>query len=134
MWRSPIQICGTVRRPLFCIISARRAGSRSTRTLSIFTPFSKSRRSAAWQKGHAEVQYISTFGITAAPSFLHRQAGLLPAGEAAGKIQHAPEALALERARRLAGALAAVAIDDDRTVLAFQLLADTGRQPRERQI
>src|SRR6202165_1617795 len=45
-WRSPIQICGTVRRPLFCIISARRAGSRSTRIFSMRTPFSSSSRSA----------------------------------------------------------------------------------------
>src|SRR5436305_10964649 len=68
IWRAPIQICGTVRRPpLFCIISARRAGSRSTRTFSIAAPFSTSSRSAAWQNGHAAVQYISTF-ITSPPA------------------------------------------------------------------
>src|SRR5438132_9386405 len=74
MWRAPIQICGTVRRPpLLCIISARRAGSRSTRTLSIFTPFSMSSRSAAWQNGQAAVQYISTFNYfsTGSPACCH---------------------------------------------------------------
>src|SRR2546425_7138260 len=73
MWRAPIQICGTVRRPLLCCISARRAGSRSTRILSIVTPFSTSNRSAAWQNGQAAVQYISTFNYfsTGSPACCH---------------------------------------------------------------
>src|SRR5207237_6150493 len=115
MWRLPIQICGTVRRPpLFCVISVRRAGSRSTRILSIATPFSTRRRSAAWQNGHAAVQYMRTF--ISRPSFLHRKPGLLPRREAAGKVRDAREAMLLQRRERLGGALAAVAIHDHRAL------------------
>src|SRR5918911_3918073 len=114
IWRSPIQICGTVRRPLFCIISPRRAGSRSTRILSIATPFSLSSRSAAWQNGHAAVQYISTFGTL----LLHGQAGVLPRLDAAREVQNSSEALLLQCRSGLARPVAAVAVDDDGPVLA----------------
>src|SRR5947207_11349052 len=116
MWRSPIQICGTVRRPLFSIISTRRAGSRSTRTRSMsLTPLLASKRSADWQNGHAAVRYIST----RATSALHRQAGLLPRGQPPAQVHDAREAEPLQRRRRLRRALAAVAIDDQRLVLAL---------------
>src|SRR5258706_1883293 len=132
MWRSPIQICGTVRRPLFCVISARRAGCRSTRIFSTsLTPLSASRRSADWQNGHAAVVYISTF----ATLLFHRQPGLLPRAEAASEIDDAAEALLPEGGRGLCGALAAVVVDDERLVLAVRELAGVAAlQARKRQV
>src|SRR5262245_781225 len=121
MWRSPIQICGTVWRPLFCVISARRAGSRSTRIFSSCAPLATSSRSADWQNGQAAVAYISTRGI--GRLFLHRQAGLLPALEAAGEIDHPGVALLLQERHRLRRALAALAIHDHRALLALRELA-----------
>src|SRR5258706_579864 len=132
MWRSPIQICGTVRRPLFCVISARRAGCRSTRIFSTsLTPLSASRRSADWQNGHAAVVYISTF----ATLLFHRQPGLIPRAEAASEIDVAAEALLPEGGRGLCGALAAVVVDDERLVLALRELAGVAAlQARKRQV
>src|SRR5512145_745636 len=116
MWRSPIQICGTVRRPLFFIISARRSGSRSTRIFSMAAPLATRSRSADWQNGHAAVAYITTFAIL----LLHRQPGLLPGTQPAGQIHGALQALLFHERDRFAGALAGIAVDDDRAVLALR--------------
>src|SRR5215510_8371840 len=115
MWRPLIQICGTVRRPLFWTISARRAGSRSTRIFSTATPFCCSSRSAEWQNGHEAVRYISTFAM----SLFDGQPGLAPRAKAARKAHDLAEALAFQRRHCLARAITVVAVDDERLVLAL---------------
>src|SRR3954454_21215567 len=130
MWRSPIQICGTVRRPLFCCISARRAGCRSTRTFSICTPFSTSSRSADWQKGHAAVQYMRTRGTL----LLQRQAGVLPRLDAARQVRGARKALLFQRGERFRRAIAAVAVDDYRAVLLLHEIATSSFHARGRNV
>src|SRR3954468_11336947 len=114
MWRLPIQICGTVRRPLFCIISPRRAGSRSTRIFSMSVMrFCSSSRSADWQNGQVAVRYMTTFAMRGSGLF-RRQAGLLPAGEAALEVEHFREAELAQGGDRLRRALAVVVVHDDR--------------------
>src|SRR5678815_2497348 len=94
-------------------------------------PFFRSSCSADWQNGQAAVQYIST---SATLLLLHRQAGLSPGAETAGKIRDLREALALQRRRGFRRALAAVVVDDDRLLLA---LGEVGRafvDARERNV
>src|SRR6266850_1924057 len=95
------------------------------RTFSMRAPLASSRRSADWQNGHAAVQYISTVAMPWGMFlFLHRQPGLLPRVQAAREIDDAGEAQALERRRGLGGAVAAVAVDDQRPLLFLpQILA-----------
>src|SRR3954466_10360685 len=85
------------------------------------TPLFASSRSADWQKGHAAVRYISTRAMPALPLFLHRKAGLLPRGQSTREIHHSLESLLLQGRNGLRRALAGLAIDDDRLVLALQL-------------
>src|SRR2546421_3121962 len=66
-------------------------------------------------------------------SFLYRQSGLLPCRQPAGEIDDAAEAELAQRRGGLGGALAAVAIDDHRLVLALGKVA-RALQARERHV
>src|SRR5258708_3147581 len=72
---------------------------------------------------------MSTFKL-----LLHRQPGLLPGRDAAGKVGDAREALLLQRRERLRRTLAAVAADDQRTLLAFAEVGAGSVEPRKRQV
>src|SRR6185503_2230730 len=60
------------------------------------------------------VRYIRTFAMS---FFFHGQPGLTPCTQTARKAHGLAEALAFQRGRRLAGAIAVVAVDDHRLVL-----------------
>src|SRR5690606_33423150 len=120
-WRSPMKICGTVRRPVFSIISSRRTGSRSIRIFSICsTPRCFRSISARWQYGHTAVVYMTTLLFIRAPwwraggagrageSLDDGQAGLLPGLEAPGQVEDVLAAAAAQQRACAAGGAAAV--------------------------
>src|SRR5574340_225172 len=101
-----MKIWGTVRRPAFSIISARRAGSRLTRIFSIsVTPRARNTRSAMTQYGQKAVEYMITL-VMDGPCllFLHyRQIRLPPRVNAATQIMHVRKSVAAQDRTRFTG-------------------------------
>src|SRR5574340_1174699 len=120
-WVSPMNTCGTVRRPPErAIISSCFAGSRSMRIFSIsVTPRLLSRRSAATQYGHTAVQYITTLAIKNSLFLGDGQVGAFPRDDAPRLVVYGLEAGFLQDAAGSRRAVAAAAGDQDRLGLEF---------------
>src|SRR4051812_8148262 len=98
-----MKICGTVRRPLRAIISARASGRSSMLIVSKRAPLRSSRLTARLQNGHQLVRYTTILGgsvmkktPTAASCLGERQVLGTPGGDAASQVECLREALGYE--------------------------------------
>src|SRR5580658_10638663 len=120
MWRVPMNICGTVLRPLRRIISSRSSGCDSMSISRKLTPLDLSNARARSQYGHHDLVYMTTCDVDmlrAAPCpSIARQRQVLgtPGGDPASKIEHFGETLLGERAHGGRCARAPVAIENQR--------------------
>src|SRR3954470_15652845 len=121
---SPMKICGTERRPLRAIISARASGRSSISIVSYVTPLRSSNPRARAQYGHQSVKYITTFGcpmtFAAASHLLQRQVLSAPCADSATEIERLGESLGGELPHGGGSQRAGIVINDD--YLFFQLL------------
>src|SRR5262245_40877032 len=118
-------ICGTVRWPVFSIISRRRSGSRSTRIFSMsVAPLRRSNCSARTQYGQTAVAYIVILAMTDSGLLGQRQAGIGPGVDAAGEIEHLLEAGLFQFFNGGLGARTHRAADDDGRLLELVDLAE----------
>src|SRR5688572_9995750 len=76
---------------------------------------------------------MSTRAISAARLLFHRQAGLLPGGEAAGEIDHVGKAVLAQQCDARSRAIAVGAMQDHRLRLVLVQLARAPREVRQRQ-
>src|SRR5690348_502486 len=93
-----MKICGTVRRPLRAIISARASGRSSTLMTSYAAPLRSRRLRARAQKGHQSVKYMTILSsaMTLTSGLRQRQVLGAPRGNAASQIERLGESLCSE--------------------------------------
>src|SRR5882757_4213660 len=92
-----MKICGTERRPLRAIISARASGRSSMLIVSNSTPLRSSNPPARAQYGHQSVEYITTLGcaitLAAGSGLRQRQVLGTPGADSATEVERLGETL-----------------------------------------
>src|SRR3569833_1063716 len=111
-----MKICGTERRPLRAIISARASGRSSTLIVSNSTPFRSSNPWARAQYGHQSVKYITTLGraaMTGSSGLRQREVLGAPCADPLTQVECLGESLLRELPDSCGSQRAGVVVDHD---------------------